>query len=63
MDVGFRVCSQGSRFRVRGVGVRVWGLGFRVQGSGSTVIHLGFGIKGLELGGIWVLGSSFRVQD
>ena len=30
------------RFRVKGLGLRVWGLGFRVKGLGLRVWGLGF---------------------
>ena len=46
-------------FRLRCLGLRVWGLGFGVQGLGVRVWGSGFGVRGLGFRG-W--GSGFEVQ-
>ena len=46
LEVSSAVCHQ-RRYRVDGIGFRVWGLGFGVQGLGFRVWGLRFRVHGL----------------
>ena len=56
---------KGLRIRITGVGFRTWGLGLRVRGVGFRTKGFGFRVQGVGfiINGFGLKGSGCRIKD